>query len=259
MRNRIIGIVLTVLVFTVPVGITIFRGHTDNTPIVDTEKVVYTNLFIPVDGSSIAGPSEAAIGELVRLQVKGEQVKWQVLPPVSDVETYGEANEKCVISFRRNGEYTVVAAVLSGGKLSLQTIKIVVGGFVAPPGPGPGPGPTPTIKVDTDLSAKVRQWAVEAKVDKVSAGKLSGSFSQVANEVQAGDLTTTGEIISRTASLNQSLTLKGFDGVMAKIQAYLTQQADSGALTTPEQHVVVWYSIAQGLETYAREASGARR
>ena len=262
MKNKIIGILLTVLVFAVPIGITIFRGQVTVSPEIETEKVVYTNIFTPIDGSAIAGPSEAQIGELVRLQVKGDQVKWQVLPSVPDLETYGAANEKAVISFRRAGEYTIIAAVLSDKTVSLQTIKIVVGGFTPTPGPGPGPGPNnPPVgpKVDAELTAKVKTWASESKVDKQRAATLAANFSQVANEINAGSLKTTGEIINRTATLNQSLDLNGFDGVMAKIQAYLTQQADSGILSTPEQHVNVWFSIASGLESYAREPSGTKR
>ena len=261
MKNKIIGIILTVLVFAVPIGITVFRGQANVAPEPDSVKVVYTNIFTPVDGSAIAGPGEAAVGELVRLQVKGEQVKWQVLPSVPDIETYGAANEKCVISFRRTGEYTIIAAVLSDKVVALQTIKIVVGGVSPSPGPvTPGPNNPPVgPSVNADLTAKVKSWASESKVNKQLASNLAKNFNQVASEIQAGSLKTTGEIINRTASLNQSLDLKGFDGVMAKIQAYLTQQADSGVLSTPEQHVTVWYSIASGLDGYSKEPSGSKR
>ncbi len=260
MKNKLIGIVLTVLIFAVPMSIVIFRGQTNVTPSPETEKVVYTNIFTPAEGSAIAGPSEAQVGELVRLQVKGDQVKWQVLPAIPDIETYGAANEKAVISFRRPGEYTVIAAVLSDKTVTLETIKIVVGGFTPTPGPGPGPDNPPIgPRVDAELSGKVKQWASESRVDKQLSIKLAANFNQVASEISNGSLKTTGEIINRTAALNQSLDLKGFDGVMAKIQAYLTQQADSGVLSTPEQHVTVWFSIASGLEGYAREPSGSKR
>ena len=260
MKNKIIGIVLTVLVFAVPIGITIFKGQANVAPVPETEKVVYTNIFTPTAEQAIAGPSQVAVGELVRLQVKGEQVKWQCLPPIPDLETYGVANEKCVASFRRPGEYTIIAAVLSDNIVSLETIQISVGG-IAPPGPiVPGPNQPPVgPSVDTELAAKVRQWAFESRVDKQLASKLANNFSSVASEITAGSISTTGEIINRTAALNQSLDLKGFDGVMAKIQAYLTQQADAGVLSTPQQHVTVWFSIASGLEQYAKEPSGSKK
>jgi len=255
MKQKVYGILLTVLVFAVPLAVVFLKPS----PQPDTERVVYNNIFTPV-GDGINGPTKAVVGQLVRLAIDAEQVKWQCLPPVEDIETYGSANEKCVVSFRSNGNYTVVAAVLKDSKVDLQTIQINVGGFVpAPVDPKNPDKPNNTTKVDTELAAKVRSWAVDSGVNRSIAGQLGTNFKQVASETQAGDLTTTGEIINRTASLNQSLDLKGFDGVMAKIQAYLTQQADSGALSTPEQHITVWYSIASGLETYSRESSGNRR
>ena len=250
MKNKVIGILLTVLVFALPVGITIFK------PTPNSEKVVYTNVFTPANDTGISGPNAAVVGELVRLQIKGEQVKWQCLPKMEDIETFGESNDKCVISFRSNGEYTIIAAVLKDKVVTLETIKINVGGV----SPGPGPiNPTPMTKIDTGLAAQVRAWAVDSRVDKQLAKKLAANFNQVAQEAQAGSLTTTGELINRTATLNQTLNLQGFDSLMAHIQAELTSRADSGALQSVEQHIVIWNSIASGLEQYGADTSGSKR
>lgn len=260
MKNKIIGIILTVLVFAVPIGITIFRHDPSVVVQPDNgEKVVYTNIFTPVTGSGISGPTESVVGQLIRLSVKGDQVRWQCLPPVEDMETFGQFNERCVISFRANGQYTIIAAVLNGKDVTLETTKVVVGGAtIAVPTPNT-PINNGGAKINTELAAQVRSWCIDSKVDKTQAGKLAGSFNQVSVEITSGKITTTGEIINRTASLNQSLELKGFDGVMAKIQAYLTQQADNGTLSTPDQHAVVWASISSGLTTYASEPSGSKQ
>lgn len=257
MKNKIIGIILTILIFAVPISVSLIKSKTVSPS--NVEHVNYTNVFVPAPTTGIAGPSDATIGELVRLVVKGEQVKWQCLPKTEDIETFGDANDKCVISFRANGAYTIIAAVVNSGKVTLETLNINVGGSVPVPTPN---NPTPNnsvARIDAALAAQVKGWASDSKVNAAQAAKLAANFKQVATEAQAGTLVTTGDIINRTASLNQSLDLKGFDGVMAKVQAYLTQQADAGVLTTTDQHVTVWFSIASGLEQYAAQPSGSKR
>lgn len=253
-RNNIFGILIAVLIFAVPIGITVYRGE---------GRAVAPPLppiFTPVEGQAIDGTNTAVIGELVRLNVDGEKVKWTCLPPVKDLETYGTYNEKCVVSFRANGEYTVVAAVVKDDVLSLETHKIAVGGIAFVPDPTNPTVPTPgAVTLDSDLANQVRSWCIEYKADKAQAVKLANNFQQVGSEIQAGSVKTTGEIIGRTANLNSAISLSGFDGVMAKIQAYLTQQADSGQLVTPEQHTKVWLSIASGLNSYATETTGAKQ
>jgi hypothetical protein len=249
-RNNILGILLATAIFAVPIGITVYRGNV---------APPLSPIFTPVEGPAIDGVNTAVVGELVRLTVDGEKVKWTCLPPVNDLETYGASNEKCVVSFRQNGEYTVVAAVVKDSELSLETHKIAVGGVAFTPNPTNPTVPTPgAVTLDSDLVNRVRSWCIEYKVEKAQAAKLASNFQQVAGEIQVGSIKTTGEIIGKTANLNSAISLSGFDGVLARIQSYLTQQADSGQLVTPEQHAKVWFSIASGLNSYATEAAGSQ-
>ena len=252
-RNNILGIIFAVLIFAVPVGISVYKSDAAKAPPLPP-------IFTPVEGQAIDGASTAVIGELVRLSVDGEKVKWTCLPPVNDLETYGAFNEKCVVSFRQNGEYTVVAAVVKDDTLTLESHRIAVGGAVFVPDPSNPTVPPPgTVALDSSLSGKVVTWCRESKVDKAKAAKLALNFQQVVSEIQTGSVRTTGEIIGRTANLNSGADLAGFDSVMARVQAELTSRADAGSLVTPEQHASVWASIAAGLQTYATEvASGTK-
>lgn len=253
-KTSILGCGLAVLLFALPIGISVYKSEAIKTPPLPP-------IFTPVEGQAIDGSNEAVVGELVRISVDGEKVKWTCLPPIKDLETYGTYNEKCVVSFRANGEYTVIAAVVKDDTLSLETHKIAVGGVIFTPDPTNPTAPVPVpgaVTLDSDLANRVRSWCIEYKVDKAQTVKLASNFHQVGSEIQAGSVKTTGEIIGRTATLNSATSLSGFDGVMAKIQAYLTQQADSGQLVTPEQHAKVWFSIASGLNAYATETPGSQ-
>lgn len=188
------------------------------------------------------GQESAQVGELCRFLADGEIVRWECLPATSDSESYGEHNENYVVSFRKPGTYTVIAAIYQEGELTIHTQPVTVEGF----GPVVDPtNPTEPGEVDTELVSKVVGWVKKYNVNKDTCISLASNFNQVANEIAKGDLTTTGAIISRTAELNQNLTLD--ENLMAELQAYLTSQADIGNLKTPEQHLVAWNSIAKGL------------
>lgn len=194
--------------------------------------------------AEFVGQETATVGELCRFLAEGEIVRWQCLPATSDSESYGEHGENYVVSFRKPGVYTVVAAIYDKGELTIHTQPVTVDGII-PIGPVDPTNPTDPVSLDTELVGKVVGWVKKYKVEREVCIKLASNFSQVASEIAKGDLQTTASIISRTAEMNQDLTLN--ENLMAELQAYLTSQADLGNLKTPEQHLVAWNSIAKGL------------
>ena len=190
------------------------------------------------------GQETAQVGELCRFLAEGEIVRWECLPHTSDSESYGAHNENYVVSFRTPGVYTVIAAIYKDGELTIHTQPVTVDG-VTPVDPIDPTNPTDPVKVDGELVGKVVGWVKKYNVEPKVCIALASNFSQVASEIAAGKLTTTGAIISRTAEMNQDLTLN--ENLMGELQAYLTSQADLGNLKSPEQHLVAWNSIAKGL------------
>lgn len=190
------------------------------------------------------GQETAQVGELCRFLAEGEIVRWECLPATSDSESYGAHNENYVVSFRKPGTYTIVAAIYNQGELTIHTQPVTVDGVI-PIDPVDPTDPTTPATTDAELVGKVVEWVKKYKVEREVCIALASNFSLVATEIAAGDLTTTGAIISRTAEMNQDLTLN--EHLMAELQAYLTSQSDLGNLKTPEQHLVAWNSIAKGL------------
>lgn len=197
--------------------------------------------------AEFVGQETAEVGELVRFLAEGEIVRWECLPQTSDSESYGPHNENYVVSFRQSGTYTVIAAIYNEGELTIHTQPVTVEGItpVDPP-----VDPAVPLTLDKALVSKVEGWVIEYAVDSEMCNTLASNFSQVAEEIRQAEVQTPGEIIRRTAELNADLTLN--EGLMAELQAYLTSQSDVGNLKTPDQHLVVWNSIAKGLRNAAK-------
>ncbi len=196
--------------------------------------------------SEFIGQDTAEVGELVRFLAEGEIVRWKCLPSTPDSESYGEFNENFVISFRNPGIYTVVAGIYREGNLEIYSQEITIEGPVLPIEVDPVEVP---LRIDESLVNRVQGWAMKYKVRKSTCLSLSENFESVAMDIEYGELLTPGQIIATTADLNSELRLN--ENLMAELQAYLTSQADVGALRTLEQHTVVWRSIAKGLRNAA--------
>jgi len=203
----------------------------------------------------IIGPDAVEIGELARMETAGEKVKWDCIPQIADGQTYGENGTKYVASFRKPGVYTVIAAVYLQEEVHILQLEITVEGppepvvVVPPTPPGPEPDPFPINIVDPVLVEQVATWCKGTSKRKVK--EVAQVFVTVSSEIASGRLSTTGEIINRTAILNKEINLVGMNNLMTRIQTYLTMQADSGSLVTLQDHLTVWKSIAQGLNQYA--------
>ncbi len=195
--------------------------------------------------TEFVGQDTAEVGELVRFLAEGEIIRWQCLPLTVDCESYGESNENFVISFRLPGVYTIVAAIYNEEDLEIVSQQVVVGTPSLPI----AVDPTVPLGIDELLVNRVEGWVLKYKVeDEVCLG-MSSVFTAVAETIKDGKITTTEQIIRRTADLNSDLKVD--ESLIAELQAYLMSQSDSGALQTIDQHIVVWQSIAKGLKNGA--------
>ena len=214
------------------------------------EDIVEPQLLQVVGEVEITGPVEVVVGELARLEVQGDKVKWDTIPKILDGQSYGENNRNYVASFRVPGIYTVIAAVYVNEEVEVLSFPIDVRGP-----PVPEPEPVVVIPVDNrfdeDLLNSVLSWCNSSKANKDRVMSVATVFGVVAIEIQEGDLTTSGEIINRTAFLNKDVDTTGLGVLMGNIQTELTKRSDRGELETVEQHLLVWKSIAEGLERYA--------
>lgn len=91
---------------------------------------------------------------------------------------------------------------------------------------------------------------------KPEAASLAGAFEVVASQIAAGVLKTPAEIIAatktaRTAALTTERAT-AWDPWVKVIGAALNTESAAGRLATPDQHKVVWLSIAQGLRRAAQ-------
>lgn len=203
----------------------------------------------------IMGPKNVVVGELARLEVEGDKVAWDCIPTINDGQSFGENNQKYVCSFRKEGLYTIVAAVYRDDQVKIMKFPIQVG-ETEPSEPNEPVVPIeptiPVINPDLELVKEVVQWCKDTSSDKAQCQLVADVFDIVSNEIEDGELNTTSEIIDRTAELNRDIEISDLASLMGKLQAYLTQEADAGRLETVEQHLIVWKSIQEGLAKYAK-------
>jgi hypothetical protein len=200
--------------------------------VVDVEPLTIVDAAVEV----IAENDVLAVGQLARLQA------------------YGEGNLSYCISFREPGEYTVVAAILAGENVHVVKYVLQVEGpvtVIVDPPVDPVDPPTNIIQADPELVKRVQAAAVKAGGNKTRIADVGEVFAKVAEEIRAGDLTTSGEIVNRTALLNKELNLSGLGRLMGSIQTILLQEGENGNLDDAEGHLQVWLSIAEGLKQYA--------
>lgn len=208
-----------------------------------------------VTESAIEGQSEAEVGELVRLRATGDSVDWTVLPATSDTQVFGDNDQNMVVSFRERGTYTVIAAILKGSELGIETLQVNVGYDPGPDGPSAPDRPSPSfipekVAVDVEISNRVTEWCRASGMGPQVAVDLQEVFEKVAREIDRGDLVTAQGIISRTASLSNQLELVANEGVLDNIQKLLTKQSNAGNLEDPKDHSYVWRSIARGFQRH---------
>lgn len=237
-------VAFAMLCFAIPLGVAIYEPRQQFT-----------------EQHMILGPDVGLVGELIRVKASGDSVRWLVLPETTDTQTFGENNENMVVSFRRNGTYSIIASVHNeDGTHTIHKLEIIISNGLpmpepdlAPPqNPEPTPAPEP-LAPESEIAKAVLKWCNETQPNKDIAAQLANNFLVVAAQIKQGELTDPYEIVARTAELNSKLQLKGFDVVMAGIQSILTQLEESGELSDAERHEHLWRMFASGLLGYVDE------
>jgi hypothetical protein len=245
------GFIAIVLVVALGV-VTLGAAPTISQGTVDAPKGARVLLGLP----EIMGPQTVVIGELARLEVEGDKVAWDCVPTINDGQAFGENNQKFVCSFRRGGLYTIVAAVYRNDEVKIMKFPIQVGAITpdTPDEPEEPEDPVkPVVSADPTLVKETVKWCKSTSSNKAQCALVANVFDVVCGEIESEDLTSTAEIIERTAELNQDIEIGELASLMGRIQAYLTQEADAGRLDSVEEHLIVWKSIAKGLTEYAKE------
>lgn len=214
-------------------------------------------------------PIKVAVGQLVKLtETEGGRVAWTVEPPIPDLETYGDRNESSVSSYRAEGVYTIIAAIVDeSGSLPwnnhdvrIKRYTVHVGAFVPTPGPTPVPTPTPVpgpvpnpgpIPADNGFADLVKLVP-----DAAEAHKLAASFREVAKEVQdlidERKLLPPDDIIELTRVANNEAlggSISRWQPLFDQLEARLATLAKDNKLNTMADHVKVWNEIATALES----------
>ncbi len=209
-----------------PAQDTEFTNNTE-TVVVQTEaKVVLT------------APSEACIGELVRLDATdsvADSVRWWLVPQsCPDFEVY-DAGRKAVFSARAAGEYVFIVAVAKDSTVDVLRHVLTV----------KGPPPVPTTD---SLAQLIPYWNWSEGLPKDECLKLADCFEKIA--YRADELKTPEDWLKTTSETTREVLGDRIDAwkpMLNKIGANMKKRAETGALTSPEEHRKAWLEVAEGL------------
>jgi hypothetical protein len=182
-------------------------------------------------------PSVCRIGELVRLDVSestADSFKWLLVPDSVDWLTY-EDGARAVFSARTAGEYRFIVACAKGGTVDVVThvIRCI------------GPPERPE---DNNLAKLVPYWMWNESLPKDEVSALAASFEDLA--ARKAEFEDSGDWIKATAKANREVlddNLEAWKPMLDKIGAELVRRAESGTLSTPEDHAQTWLEVAEGL------------
>lgn len=233
MRGTLIGKCITGLVLLVATGV-IIADH------------MYANNYIDFPNTKLAATSEeraglpdfVEVGELVRLNVEGEQVVWKCLPDHPDYESYGAENENLVISFRDPGVYTIIVASYLDQRVELDTYRIeVVGEAIETV--------TKTPVVLGELESLVIEWCKSSDMSP----RVADSLAEVLQASAVENFEDTSTLLKLTAKRTRDMEVEDFMGQMT---AYVMRQEEEiGKSLTVEQYKDTWNRVARGLLKYA--------
>ena len=179
----------------------------------------------------IVGPSDAVVGELVKLSIDGDLPSW--LLPTDDVHV---DKGTCYISFRKDGRYEVIGSSLSGGKIINVRHSILVGKPLAPLAPL-----APPLK--RTLAEDVASWAGESSAPKAACRAIGKNFTAAVSQA-----TSTQSLLTAVSALNRETNQAGCEAVLAKIQRYIFENVQGKDLET---HKSAFTEIGSGLISYA--------
>jgi len=197
-----------------------------------------------IESVVIEGPSEAKVGELVKLTVTGSRPSW--LPPVEDAYV---DDDLCVVSFREPGEYQVIASSVAGRSTRVVKHVVTVGSPEPTPAPDAAPEPPPAPVPDdqsvleSTLIRDVEAWCQEANADKSVCKQLGDNFIYAASTSDDID-----ELLQKVAERNRKVNQRSVATVLTKIQEHLYENLAGEDFVT---HQCAFSDIGQGFLQYA--------
>ena len=194
----------------------------------------------PVAEASVVleAPSKARIGELIRFDASGSvanSFEWRLVPQTPDFEVY-DGGAKACFSARAPGEYQFVLAVAYENTVDVRIFSITIVG-------------PPEAPVSDSLAEWIPVWLWSAFLPEDECEALADSFETLANRA---DLQEPRDWSRATAEANRAALGDRIDAwkpILNKVGAALQKLAETGALTTPEDHRKVWLDIAAGLRS----------
>jgi hypothetical protein len=253
--RRIVATSIVIFAVGTPMALVLTRGVPELAPIVVELPGVTTELPPQVDGEPVVNVQIAAeVGELVRLSTPGDDVAWKVIPPSTDFESCGEQRNDFFGSFRKSGEYHIIAGVVTSGKASLREAVVSVGS-ITPDTPDvivPPPDPTNT------WDGKIASWLGGDIAKKAAALRVAVSFEEAAAEIEAAiaanKLLTAENVVTMTAEKNRAALgteVAAWQSFQGQLAAELRALAQAGALVNMRQHADTWRQIAGALRRFS--------
>jgi hypothetical protein len=185
----------------------------------------------------LVAPTSARIGELVRLDVSGSiaaTFEWRLRPDSVDFEVY-DAGARAVFSARKAGEYQFIVACAKGDTVDVAVHVVKV---LAPP-------PMPQTDALTDW---IPYWNWPLDLPREEIERVAVSFEAVAADTE--DFDDVGDFIKATAKASRATLgdrVEAWKPLLDKVGANLSEKAESGAMTTPEECREEWLRVAEGL------------
>lgn len=237
--QKALAVLAAVAALSTPVGISLYND-TPQPPLIIQEE------------AKIIGSHLGEVGELIRLQGVGTEVRWSVIPEVSDTQAFGEGSTNLVLSFRKEGTYTVVAALQDESGLSIHKHEIQIGskGPVTVVTPDKPVTPETPQVTRPDIASQIAAIAASTALPSDAAQALAKNFDLVAKEIESGRVVTVDGVVARTTDLNRTIDLSQHGAFMEGVQGLLIKEAEAGNLGGVYEHATVWKSIAAGLRTY---------
>jgi len=186
----------------------------------------------------LVGPNSVRIGELVRLDVSGSTAtsfKWRVTPGTDDFLVY-DAGARAVFSARVAGEYQfIVGCGAKDGSVDVvvHIVKVL------------GPPPTPQTDALTDW---IPYWNWTLDLPKAEIESVAASFEEVATSTD--EFEDVGDFIKATAKASRKALgdrIGAWKSILDKVGANLSEKAETGAMTSPEECREEWLRVAEGL------------
>ena len=196
-----------------------------------------------------ATPRHVVLGELIELEVKGDDVAWCTAPPCEDTAVTGDGDTRLFVSFRSAGLRSVYAASSLDRKAAITRFDFNVTRSTGPE-PGPEPKPTPdTIPVEDEWVTRLQSWDPGPRPEAVSEAFVEvADWSQ--DRLSESKLTTPSQILSRTkTAVNKAVGRDNskwkpfFDG----LADHLAGEAEDNTLVTQRDYIVLWRKIGTAL------------